>query len=1162
MSFYLYLDMNRREYLATTGVSLWAGVGPAVARQRGGAPASEWTERFDRGGTDTATAVTDTADGGYLFAGQTVGGSGDRNAWVLKADGTGTKEWERTFGGAAADWLSAAAPGGNGYVVAGQTASNGNGQLDAWLLKLDADGTEQWQRPYGDTLDDRASSVLADGSDYVFAGGTKSEGSGGVDAWIMKVDSDGDEVWNKVYGGAGTDWAFDHVGTDDGGYLLVGETDSAGAGGRDAWVLKTDDAGTAQWNTVYGGGRDDYARAVVPAHGDGYVFAGGSKSSGAGGTDGWLVEIGPDGTQRWESRFGDGDDDRLVSLVRHRDGYLAVGSTASSGRGAQSTWAVKVDADGTSRWETTYATGETDYANAVTGGDDPLIAGTVESGGSSSARLVKLSGTTTSVQPAVEVTPTDPGTGETVTFDAGGSTAPAGATYEWDLDGDGRFERRGRTVTEQFDSPGDYEVSLRIRAGNSQRQTTETVSVVETVSLTPQSLEPVQVVADTRVNDSAVSMDIPDPDMVADRPTALLFTVDADNSSALARDDEVTVTITQTKGDGSTTETTGTLLGETIQRITRSDQPSMNQPVEQAFQSAPADRRTPVFTLDADTETIDVSLSAPGGGGSPRVEGRSDPIVAGTDFTLVEMEPLTVGFIGIQSPRDDTGAYGDSDGRIKQGSESDSRAAFEAIVDECVDYVRRTFPVPDVESVTHPSYLDGTTNGLLPKDYTGDLKTAHDRLQSEFPDTEFDATLAILPEGYFDYHGKGSATGIELTGGLGLGQPQAAVGVEQDTERIKDVASTAAQEIGHHLHGDNPYPDEMAMRTEGLVSDSLDNQHARTEEKSYGDGSLLPDYFRDFEFDEAAVRSSAYDFANGSYTLLREAGDEGFWSGTERPYYRDDKPSLTSFMSYSYDDTWADGYFYQMLIDRELEPKPPVEVVQNTFDSILSGTGYVDDEGELRISDTTKRVGRPTPSVDGDVAVELKDGSESVVNDLRTEGSIQVLGHGSGNETLDGLFTFAVPFPDETAEVTVAHEGKDARTTFNPVERTLHNAIRNVPDRGFTSNPDERRESLLSTVATINEQMDSGEYGAARDSLATIRSDIESWLKQEYETTAGEYTRAEVLELVADMERRLGTVESSTSPSMFPSWAPIAGGAGLGALGGSAALYKYLTGDD
>lgn len=460
--------MDRRAFLRTTGVVTGlASVGTttvqsASARQQSGPPSAAWTETFTLGGMETANTAVPGVDGGFVFAGQTTE-AGVRDGWAMKVDDDGGETWRRSYGGDAEEWISAATPTADGYLFAGQTASLGNGQLDAWLLKIDADGAPQWERPYGDTRDDRASSVITDGSDFVFAGGTNSEGSGGIDAWVMRVDSAGEERWNKVYGGSGDDWAFSHVATDDGGYLLAGETDSAGNGGRDAWLLETDADGVAQWNQVYGGSADDYARDVVRAHDGGYVFVGGTQSAGSGGTDGWIVKVAADGTKQWETRVGGSSDDRLVSLCRRNGGYLAVGSTASSGRGQQSTWAVQFDADGTDLWAETYGTDDLDYANAVASSDPPLIAGTTESSGSSSARLVQL-GTQAAPSAAFVATPSQPETELETTFDGSGSTTPSGLIreYSWDVDGDDRFERSGESVTHRFDQVGTVPVTLRI----------------------------------------------------------------------------------------------------------------------------------------------------------------------------------------------------------------------------------------------------------------------------------------------------------------------------------------------------------------------------------------------------------------------------------------------------------------------------------------------------------------------------------------------------------------------------------------------------------------------------------------------------------------------------------------------------------------------------
>jgi len=386
-------------------------------------PSIEWSQTFDRGGDDIAITAVDGSGDGYLFAGQTTSGSGGRDAWVLKTDGNGRKAWQETFGGGAHDWISAATPADGGSLLAGQTASRGNGQLDAWLVKLAADGTEQWQRPYGGTGTTAPRRYRPNPAATCSRAGRNPRGAAA--STLGSCGSTRAETATGTRSTAGP--ATTGCSTTSGrttGYLLVGETDSAGSGGRDAWVLATDGDGTAQWNQVYGGSEDDYARAVVPAHDDGYVFAGGTKSAGSGGTDGLIVEIDSTGTETWRKRVGGRNDDRFTSLVRHGEGYLAVGSTASAGRGQQSTWVVKLLADGRVVWQTTYETNAVDYANAVVGGDDPLVVGALEQGGTESARLVKLAGESSTLEPQIDYAPSDPGTGEDVTFDAGARVHP------------------------------------------------------------------------------------------------------------------------------------------------------------------------------------------------------------------------------------------------------------------------------------------------------------------------------------------------------------------------------------------------------------------------------------------------------------------------------------------------------------------------------------------------------------------------------------------------------------------------------------------------------------------------------------------------------------------------------------------------------------------
>jgi hypothetical protein len=247
-------------------------------------------------------------------------GAGDYDVWVLKLDGQGNVQWQKTYGGTSGDWAHAIAPTSDGgYVVAGWTWSFGAGNRDVWVLKLDGSGNVQWQKTYGGSNEDAAFAIAptSDGG-YVVAGWTGSFGAGSHDVWVLKLDGSGNVQWQKTYGGSNDDGATGIVPTSDGGYVVAGWTGSFGAGGDDVWVLKLDGQGNVQWQKTYGGSNDDGARAIAPTSDGGYVVAGWTWSFGTGAHDVWVLKLEADGTVRGCS----------ISLVR--DSTASVGSTTMS----------------------------------------------------------------------------------------------------------------------------------------------------------------------------------------------------------------------------------------------------------------------------------------------------------------------------------------------------------------------------------------------------------------------------------------------------------------------------------------------------------------------------------------------------------------------------------------------------------------------------------------------------------------------------------------------------------------------------------------------------------------------------------------------------------------------------------------------------------------
>jgi len=198
-----------------------------------------------------AELIEPTEDGGFIVAGNTesFGASVDdymEDIWVLKLDSTGDVQWETAYGGSSIDNANAIQQTSDGgYIVAGQSYSFrvGDRYCDAWILKLNSVGGIQWEKHYGASQTDSARVILQTDDGYLVGGYTKSFGAGNADAWLLKLDSSGGISWSKTYGGSNYEAVRSIAHTEDGGYVVLADTQSFGAGGRDVWVLKLNGSG-------------------------------------------------------------------------------------------------------------------------------------------------------------------------------------------------------------------------------------------------------------------------------------------------------------------------------------------------------------------------------------------------------------------------------------------------------------------------------------------------------------------------------------------------------------------------------------------------------------------------------------------------------------------------------------------------------------------------------------------------------------------------------------------------------------------------------------------------------------------------------------------------------------------------------------------------------
>jgi hypothetical protein len=251
-----------------------------------------WTRTYGGAGIDRGHSVQQTLDGGYIIAGYTESfGAGISDMWLLKTDDSGDTLWTKTYGGTLSEeaW-SVEQTSDGGYIIGGFTSSVGAGSYDAYLVKTDRNGDTIWTRTYGGAGADRAYSIQQTSDHgYIIAGSTGSFGAGNMDLYVIRTNADGDTIWTRTYGGTGYDYGRSVQKTYGGGFVIAGFTSSFGAGSYDAWLIRMNDEGDTLWTKVYGGTGDDQAYSVAQTSDGAYVLAGWTSSFGAGLYDVYLI---------------------------------------------------------------------------------------------------------------------------------------------------------------------------------------------------------------------------------------------------------------------------------------------------------------------------------------------------------------------------------------------------------------------------------------------------------------------------------------------------------------------------------------------------------------------------------------------------------------------------------------------------------------------------------------------------------------------------------------------------------------------------------------------------------------------------------------------------------------------------------------------------------
>jgi hypothetical protein len=209
----------------------------------------QWRKNFPATGFDGGYGIDNTSDSGFILCGDKDTPGQDEDAWLMKINAAGDKQWEKFFGDPSA--LEGAVcvrrvPDG-GYILCG-TWYNGFTAVDAeiYVVKTDEGGNLEWSAKYGGTGNDYGISIdyTSDGG-YIVLGETNSftPGTENYDLYLLRVDQDGDTLWTRTFGGPNREGGGSVFHTDDGGFLVCGYTTSFGHGAKDVYLVKTNENG-------------------------------------------------------------------------------------------------------------------------------------------------------------------------------------------------------------------------------------------------------------------------------------------------------------------------------------------------------------------------------------------------------------------------------------------------------------------------------------------------------------------------------------------------------------------------------------------------------------------------------------------------------------------------------------------------------------------------------------------------------------------------------------------------------------------------------------------------------------------------------------------------------------------------------------------------------
>ncbi len=384
---------------------------PDIDTDNGFEGKTEWVKTFGGSKEDNLLSIVESEDGGYTAFGFTQSNDGDVSGktttdsdyWVVKFTREGEISWNKTYGGTGDDrGEKIIKTNDGGYVLIGYSRSNDGdvsvnaGLQDYWIVKINASGDLQWERSFGFPGIDRAFSVIQSKDNGYFITGfldvTASDGGGndkkensqkhGVgEFWGIKLDADGNKEWRHYFGGTNNDRSYDVIQTEDGGFLMIGSSESDdydvtnSKGSYDFWAVKVNPEGTLVWQKSFGGSEIDVGYAIASTGNGKYIIVGDSRSNDGdisdakGNADLWAIQIDGNGNLIWQKSLGGAEFDTGRGIHKTREGnFIITGNSRSSdedidqNRGQSDVLTILINEDGDVLWKSTLGGSEDEFA--------------------------------------------------------------------------------------------------------------------------------------------------------------------------------------------------------------------------------------------------------------------------------------------------------------------------------------------------------------------------------------------------------------------------------------------------------------------------------------------------------------------------------------------------------------------------------------------------------------------------------------------------------------------------------------------------------------------------------------------------------------------------------------------------------------------------------